>query len=133
MVVNEAFILMASLFGLEFFEAESLWSVLMLFVDTEKKSSFGGKLRPSYSNCTSHILLYPSAFLCVPSTDRHTSLKSMMPIRVRLVQLLNVEKALSLDRRHLARKSCSENGIRPGWSSCLGGLRCRSKPVVFSA
>jgi hypothetical protein len=88
-------------------------------------------LRLSYSNCTSHILLYPSAFLRVSSTDRHIPLKSMMPIRVRLVQLLKAEEASSLDRRHFARKSCSEDGILPGWSSCLGGLRRRSKPAVF--
>jgi len=68
--------------------------------------------------CASQILLYAQVVSILGGSSY--SLKLMMSIQVRLVQLLNVEEASSLQRRHLARDMRSDDGILHGYSSCLG-------------
>jgi hypothetical protein len=102
-VANEVFMLMDWLFRLELFEVDCLWRVLILFVDAEDETISGGKTWSSYSSLNKPNSAV-SFILAVSSTDRHLLLKSMMPIQVHLVQLLKVEEASSLSRRHLARE-----------------------------
>lgn len=86
----------------------------MVIVD-EDETILGGNSSSSYrfqKKPYSGVL----SILQVSSIDRHTPLKSMMPIQVRLFHLLKVDPACSFRRRHLTRNRGSWNGIRDGIS-----------------
>jgi hypothetical protein len=86
--------------------------MLMLFVD-EDETILGGNSSSSYrfpEKPYSAVLSTLEVF----SIDRHTPLKPMMSIQVRLAHLLKVDPACSFRRRHLARNRGSWNGIRDG-------------------